>query len=80
MSCYFATAACNQAEILPVRLGLRSEVQLACSGCRTEIARHGFLRVVDRRVTDLLVIHERRGWKPAWLSRLTARDETGRVA
>ena len=35
----------------------------------------------ERRLTDLTPMVERRSdWKPAWLSRISARDETGRVA
>ena len=80
MICHFNTSAHDGRDLLPVRLGLRADVHLACAGCRADIAKSAFLRVVDRRVTDLPVLHERRGWKPAWMSRLTARDETGRVA
>lgn len=80
MTCYFATPAHDGRDILPVRLGLRADVQLCCAGCREHIAASTFLRVVDRRVTDLPVIHERRGFRARWLDRLTARDETGRVA
>ena len=82
MTCHFNTTGHDGQDILPVRLGLRSEVQLCCAGCRTEIARHGFLRVVDRRVTDLPVLHERRAFRPRWMANLTAKvmDHGGRVA
>lgn len=79
MSCHFNTPAHDGRDILPVRLGLRSDVQICCAGCRAHIAASAFLRVVDRRVTDLPVIHERRGFRPRWFSNLTNRDDTGRI-
>lgn len=80
MTCYFLTPAHTGRDILPVRIGLRKDVQICCLGCREHIAEMAFLRVVDRRVTDLPVISERRGFRPRWLSNLAAKDFTGRVA
>ena len=70
MICLFNTPAHDGADILPVRLSIRRDVQLMCSGCRAHVSASTYLRVVDRRMTDLPVITERRRLpRPKWLAK-----------
>lgn len=76
--CKGNTSDCTGRDIQPVRIGLSHEERLFCRDCRVTAARMGlFLRVVERRLADVPVAHERRGVpRPAWLARLTAREDT----
>lgn len=78
--CRFNTAGHDGLNVMPIRLGIRRDIQLACEGCRRVIAVSGMVRVVDRRQVDVTpAVERRRSFRPAWLSRLVSRDETGRI-
>ena len=49
-----------------------------CGECHASLSAMGMVWVPERREVDLTPIRERR--QPEWLSRLTAKDYTGRVA
>ena len=79
-SCRFGEVGCNQLDVMPVRLGFRRDLQLACSGCRASISQ--VVTVVERRVTTRPHPggRDRRRFIPAWLrGRDLSRDETGAV-
>lgn len=79
MTCLFGTPGHTDLDILPIRLSIRKDVQLACAGCRAYMAERCYLRVVDRRLADLPVAEDRRLRRPAWLANLTNVDRTGLV-
>lgn len=62
-------------DLRPVRIGLRPELLILCSGCRLAAATDGLVRIVERRSVDLPVTHDRRRFVPAWLRGLTARED-----
>lgn len=78
-ACFFNTPAHNGNDILPVRLGMRRDVRLACFGCRTHISESGFLRIVERRVATVEVAQDRRRFVPTWMRNLVAVDRTDHV-
>lgn len=50
-----------------------------CADCLAKCEALGMtFRLADRRTTDITPMVERRDTRPAWLDRLTARDESGR--
>ena len=59
------------------RLAMRKTVSVLCDAHRASLMALGMVWVPERRSDDLTPIVERR--KPEWLSRLTGRDETGRL-
>lgn len=79
--CQGNTSACDGSDLAPVRLGLRRDVFVLCSGCRRTAAAMG-VRIVERRIESVPVAVERRGrTRPAWLDRLTARaDDSWRLS
>jgi hypothetical protein len=60
------------------KLAFRNQFSVLCSDCAASLTRMGLgLTLVDRRETNLdVTIERRRTFRPAWLARLTARDET----
>lgn len=64
--CLFNTPAHDGRDVLPVRLSIRKDIQLACSGCRDHIAQSAYLRVVERRAFV-------RDSRPVWLRNLSAK-------
>lgn len=67
-------------ETAPYKAALRKITADLCGECRSALSAMGMVWVpCDRRETDITPIVERR-FRPAWMDRLTARDETGRVA
>jgi hypothetical protein len=76
-----AQAGCTSTDLKAYKLAFRNQFTVLCNGCAAELTRIGLgLTAVERRVTDLPVLTERRKTRrPAWLERLTARDETGRA-
>lgn len=77
--CAGNSSLCDGRDLLPVRVWPRRPVAM-CGQCRRVALEMG-AKLVERRTADLPVLHDRRhSVRPAWLSRLTARDETGRMA
>jgi hypothetical protein len=75
--CHFNTSAHDGADVKPVARPLSQQVRLMCAGCRSATG----WRVTERRVADVPVtVDQRRSFRPPWLDRLTARDETRRTA
>lgn len=74
-------ADCDNFDVLPVRRGLRPDVQIYCAKCRAAMTRAGAqFRVVERRVAAVPVAEDRRRTFIApWRRHLAARDETGRM-
>ena len=77
-TCVGATTVCTGLDLRPIRRGLRREVVLWCSGCRTKADAMG-VTVVERRVAEVPVARDRRAFVAPWRRNLIARDETGAV-
>jgi hypothetical protein len=77
-----AQAGCSNVDLKAYKLAFRNQFTVLCNGCAADLTRLGLgLTAVERRVTDLQVLTERRKtWRPAWLDRLTPRDDTWRAA
>jgi hypothetical protein len=78
-----ACANCQQqkAGLVPYRMPLRGTVRIFCPDCIQTLNGLGMgWSPIERRSETLPVINERRHERPQWLSRLRARDETGRMA
>jgi hypothetical protein len=71
--CSGNSSLCDGRDLLPVRIWPRGPVVM-CAQCR-RIALEMGAHVVERRVTDLPVIHERRHPRPTWMARLTGRED-----
>lgn len=71
---------CNRnREAALYKLALRRVTAHLCAECRSALSSLGMVWVpCDRRETDITPMVERRH-RPAWLDRLTARDESGRM-
>ena len=75
-------ANCQQpAEVRLYRMPMRGTLRLFCDPCHASLTALGLHWLpAERREVDLPVIHDRRQTRrPAWMDRLTARDETGRA-
>ena len=79
--CKGNTSACDGRDLAAVKLPLRPIIVVMCARCREIAVGMGLhLTVVERRVADVPVEQERRGFRPRWLSRLTAKDLTEHAA
>ena len=78
--CKGNTSACDGRDLAAVKLPLRPIIVVMCAACREIAVGMGLhLTVVERRVADVPVEQERRGFRPRWLRNLRGRDETGRM-
>ncbi len=69
-------STCDGRDLAPVRIGLRREVLIFCSGCRATASAMG-LRIVERRVASVPVARDRRAFLAPWRRHNLARDLTG---
>jgi len=60
-------------------LGVQRMQRVLCEGCVRGLNSIGMDWREERRVADVPVSFDRRGWRPGWLARLQGRDETGRL-
>ena len=81
MTCSQAGCSGTNLKAYKVGLGSRAPIRPLCSECAGSLSAIGLaITPVERRAVDLPVITERRRtFRPAWLGRLTARDDTGRM-
>lgn len=78
MTC--SQAGCIQTDVQPYKKFIGKGLVLLCGSCADALRAIGMsLTPVERREVDLPVLVERRAFRPAWLDRLTARDESGRL-
>lgn len=70
MKCAGNTSVCDSRDIRLVRLGIDRRERPMCGRCREAASSMG----------AAVVIVEAEPFRPRWLNRLTARDETGRNA
>lgn len=77
MNC--SQAGCIQSDVQPYKKFIGKGLVLLCGSCAASLQAIGMsLTPVDRRMDDITPMVERRH-RPAWLDRLTARDESGRM-
>jgi hypothetical protein len=78
-----AQAGCLNTDLKAYRIGMgpRAIIRALCQSCAASLSAIGLaITPVERRVEDIApVVERRRSFRPAWLSRLTARDNTGRI-
>lgn len=79
--CPNGASTCRGGERRPYRRPLtRGAIALLCDQCVESLRQMGMeFLPAERRVADVPVDHERRGFRPAWLRRNNARDFTGRL-
>lgn len=76
--CQGHTSLCDGRDLMPVKLGLRRVLLVMCAGCRSTML--AIAVIVEQRQREVPVTADRRhSFRPAWLTHLTARDETGRM-
>jgi hypothetical protein len=73
-------AACYNTDLKAYKRFIGRGLVILCGSCAAALQAIGMdLTPVERRDVDLPVVTERRKtWRPAWLERLTARDDTWR--
>jgi hypothetical protein len=74
--CAGNTTMCDGLDLAPVKLGLRPQLIVMCSGCRRAAAAMG-AHIVERRVAAVPVAIDRRRFVAPWRRSLVARDLTG---
>lgn len=74
-------AGCPNTDLKLYKLPLRRQYTLICESCVASLSAIGLvLTAVERRSTDVPVLHERRRFHPRWLERLTGRvDDSWRA-
>lgn len=71
-------ANCHQpVETARYKAAMRQVFADLCGPCHASLSALGMVWVPERRTVDVTPIRERR--QPEWLSRLTAKDLTGRI-
>ena len=75
-------AGCIQTDVQPYKKFIGRGLVLLCGSCASALQSIGMsLTLVERRESDVTpMVERRRIAQPAWLSRISARDETGRMS